>query len=173
MNYPRTRPQHKTTRKISPFFFKCNFSKIVLRFIQRCIRNFAISLMKKTSKKKKFWLHRWSERVKNFNTQRNKSAAGPFYERKTSFLSETNAGRSIRVSRNDGAARRFSGEHGLKIGGFRETIRLFSGSRCANRRSNSTSTKRTCVWTHYVTYTWLWGRYSLIRDSSRERVDNR
>lgn len=27
--------------------------------------------------------------------------------------------------------------------------------------------------THYVTYTWLWGRYSLIRDSSRERVDNR
>jgi len=25
-------------------------------------------------------------------------------------------------------ARRFSGEHGLKIGGFRETIRLFSGA---------------------------------------------
>jgi len=92
------------------------------------------------------------ERVKNFNTQRNKSAAGPvLYERKQ--VSSRKQMRKDRSAFRETTARRFSGKRGLKIGGFRETIRLFNGSRCANRRLNSASAKQTCAWTHYVTYT--------------------
>lgn len=68
--------------------------------------------MKKSSEIKKKRVGGRSERKKNTNTQRNKRAR-PGHERKTSFLSETNAERSIRVFRGAtarrGAACRFSG----------------------------------------------------------------